>query len=62
MAVNWKKEAIRWRAAFHALEDEKGGFKTKRKAKPAKKRVVKKAKKRVAHANKRNKQLAFDFI
>lgn len=61
--MNWKKEAIRWRAAFHALEDDYARGKVRKKAKPAKKRVIKKAtKKRTVKNARKAAQGSFDFM
>lgn len=48
MAIDWKKQAIRWRRAFWALADDKTDeFKPKRKTKTkrkTKKRAIKRSK------------------
>lgn len=72
MAVNWKKEAVRWRKAFHALENDRAREKTKKPQnhKSKTRETVSKTaskpkmtKKRVGNAKvRRQNQLNFDFI
>lgn len=56
MAIDWKKQAIRWRRAFWALADDKTDeFKPERK-KPAKRKKSAAKKKRAKKTQKKAKQ------